>query len=1015
MAATGGKHHDPAPSVRAAALSAPVLVARDDELAALSACVGSAPAVAVVEGEAGVGKTRLVAELLAGPAAAGRLQLIGQCHPLRDPFPLGPVVDALRGVGDRAARARLSPLAGALRPVLPELAAHLPPPPDALADPRMERHRLWRAAVELLGAVGPAVVVLEDLHWADEATAEFLTFLGAQLPADLSLVLTWRPADLPAASPLPALASRRPGAATAVRVALAPLAPADVKALVQSILGSHDVSDEFVAYLHERTAGIPFAVEEVLRLLQDRRDLVRWEGRWARRTLNQIEVPAAIRESLLERVGGLDAGTRRIVEAAAVVAQPAGEALLAAVAGLSAARANTALVGALEAALLQETAAGLYGFRHALATDAVYAAIPGPTRRRLHQRAARSLEGQGERAPAAQLARHCREGGEPVKWVRHARAAAARAASLGDHAAAAGFLLDAMSAPRLPTVTRGRLAHELSIAALNGLAHGVAIAAVAGVADDEAQPVALRGKLAFNLGALLHQAGDASGSRREILRAVPHLRGQPALRALAMSALASPWVVEGDLDEHLGWLDRAEALAAGHPDGNVGAVLRADRAAVLLAVGDPVATASSPEPPPPGAGDWDLHEWVRMCANLAANHAYLGHYDHARRWASQGMRASEVLGYDRFVGSLRATELIVRWTTGDWSRLAEDAMALEKEALDVPSAVQAAVVGGLVDLAGSGADGAALGLAEAAERAARCGAIPTMAMAAGGLARARMSQGEAGEACETAVRALRTVAAKGLWAWTADIAPVAVEALLAEGHDAEAGEWARRLDAGLRGRDAPAAAAAAVHCRALVTAAATTAAATTPAGDPAAAAATAPAGDPAAAAVFASAAEAWAALPRPYEAALAAEGRGRILVGRDREAGADALLDALAGFHSLGAAADEARLRQELRRHQVSLPYPFRGGRRSYDDTLSPREREVIELAAGGASSSHIAKRLFLSPRTVDHHIERALRKLGVASRKELVATRQATEDVGPAGPGGTDGAGGPGDASKIG
>ena len=96
----------------------------------------------------------------------------------------------------------------------------------------------------------------------------------------------------------------------------------------------------------------------------------------------------------------------------------------------------------------------------------------------------------------------------------------------------------------------------------------------------------------------------------------------------------------------------------------------------------------------------------------------------------------------------------------------------------------------------------------------------------------------------------------------------------------------------------------------------------------------------------------------------------------------------------------------------MSLPYPLRGGRRSYDDTLSPREREVIELAAGGASSSHIAKRLFLSPRTVDHHIERALRKLGVASRKELVATRQATEDAGPAGPGGTVG---PGDASKIG
>ena len=80
----------------AGTLSAPVLVAREAELAALVACVGSAPAIAVVEGEAGVGKTRLVAELLASPAAAGRLALVGRGQPLRDPFPLGPVVEALR-------------------------------------------------------------------------------------------------------------------------------------------------------------------------------------------------------------------------------------------------------------------------------------------------------------------------------------------------------------------------------------------------------------------------------------------------------------------------------------------------------------------------------------------------------------------------------------------------------------------------------------------------------------------------------------------------------------------------------------------------------------------------------------------------------------------------------------------------------------------------------------------------------------------------------------------------------
>ncbi|HUP71089.1 MAG TPA: AAA family ATPase [Acidimicrobiales bacterium] len=952
-------------------LSAPVLVARSQELAALTACVESAPAIAVVEGEAGVGKTRLVTELMASRSAAGRLALVGQCHPLRDPFPLGPVVEALRGVGHRAARLSLSPLAGALRPLLPELADHLPPPPDPLADPRMERHRLWRAVVELLGSVGAAVVVLEDLHWADEATAEFLVFLATQLPPNVVLVVTWRPADIPSASPLPALAARPSGSTMVVRVALAPLAPADVKALVQSILASDAISDEFIAYLHERTAGIPFAVEEVLRLLQDRRDLVRWEGRWARRGLDRLEVPAAIRESIGERVARLADGPRQLVEAAAVLGEPADEALLGAVAGLPAARANAALVGALAAALLQETRDGHYGFRHALATDAVYATIPGPTRRRLHQRAARAMEKDDGQASPAQLARHCKEGGQPLKWVRHAQAAAASAAALGDHGAATAFLLDALSARRLPATTRGEVTLELSIAALHALDHGDAVAAVAAAVEDPALPAELRGKLAFNLGSLLHQAGDASGSRRAIAVAVPRLDQQPALRALAMSALASPWVVEGHVDEHLDWLDRADALATEHPEDDIGAALRANRAAVLLAVGSPVSIGSTPEPPPPGATGWDLQEWVRTCTNMAVNDAYLGRYGQARRWVSEAMRASESLGYDRLAGSLRATELVVRWATGEWSGLAEEAAVLENDALDVPSTSQAAVVRGLVELAGGHVEEAVARLAEAAERAKRCGAIPTMGMACAGLARVRLSRGEDGEARAVALRALGIVAAKGVWAWAADIAPVAVEALVACGERAEAAEWAQHFDAGLKGREAPAAAAAALHCRALVAAAF---------------------GQADAVGILGAAEKAWAALPRPYDAALVAETRGRVLLNSDREAGATALFDALAGFRSLGAAWDEARLRQELRRRHVALPQQFRGGRRSYDDELSPREREVIELAGGGASSAQIAKRLFLSPRTVDHHIERALPKLGLSSRKELVAARQAAE-----------------------
>ncbi|HUP69161.1 MAG TPA: AAA family ATPase, partial [Acidimicrobiales bacterium] len=415
-----------------AALSSPVLVARTEELALLTSCLEARPSLAVVEGEAGVGKTRLVAELLAQPGLAGRRHLVGQCHPLREPFPLGPVIDALRGLGDTVAGMSLSPLAGALRPVLPELAPFLPPLPDPIAEPSMERHRLWRAVVELLGAVGPSVVVLEDLHWADEATAEFLAFLVVQLPPDLGLALTWRSEDMAPASPLLALSAHLPVTTTSGRVILAPLTPEQVQALVRAILASDQVSDEFAAYLHERTGGIPFAIEEVLRLLQDRHDLIRLEGGWSRRALDELQVPAAIRESILERLVRLPADGRRMMEAAAVVEVGADEDLLAAVAGLAGARsrAHAGLVTALESALLQATGDHQYRLRHALATEAIYAAIAAPSRRQLHQRAARALETNSD-ASLAQLARHYKEAGQPLKWGRYARAAAEHAAFLG--------------------------------------------------------------------------------------------------------------------------------------------------------------------------------------------------------------------------------------------------------------------------------------------------------------------------------------------------------------------------------------------------------------------------------------------------------------------------------------------------------------------------------------------------------------------------------------------------------
>ena len=963
------------PDSRLTRLVSPVLAARAEELELLGRVVGCPPAVAMVEGEAGVGKTRLVQELSAGLVAGGRRVLTGNCHPMPEPFPLGPVVEAVRALGDELAALPLTPLAGALRPLLPELADRLPPAPEPLGDRTMERHRLWRALVELLHAAGPLVVVLEDLHWSDDATPQFLAFLTAQQPPELTLVLTSRVEELAGPAPLRSLSGRLPASTSVVRMQLHPLAPEDVKVVIGAILETDCVSDEFAAYLHERTAGIPLAVEEVLRLLVDRRDIVRWRGRWARRALEQVEVPAAIRDAVLERAGALTTDARRIVEAAAVVGEPAPEALLGAVASLAVGRAAAGLADAVAAGVLQPAGEG-YACRHALAAQAVYGAITEPERRRMHQRAAQTLEagaegtqGFGPRLPA-RLAHHWKEAGRSGSWVRWAEQAASLASALGDPGAAAVLLLDAVGATGLDAETRGGLALDLAKAAIASLAQAEAIDAVRHVLGTEDLPPSLRGDLRTHLGALLHQAGDASAANAQFALSVPDLQDSPDLLAQVMVALALPWVAENDLEHHLSWLGRAVELADDLPHGGLRTMIQGDRAAILVAVGDQAGWAAVPPAPAPETSLGDLQDRARLCTNLAINVFYLGHDTRAAAFAAEGLGISEDTGYPRMYPALRTAEVLLDWAGGRWDGLGKAAQEVVDSQPDVPSLVQVNMVLGHVALARGEVDEAEEVLADVARRARRCGALPVLGIAAAALARARLADDDPPGACAHVLAALEVLSVKGIWCWTAGVLPTAVTALVARGSISEAEDWYRRLAAGVRGRDAPGAHAALLACRAVVSEAGSHYSQ--------------------AAAHFARAAGAWSRLGRPYEEALAAEGQARCLLITESEAGTAAGAEALAILHRLGAAWDVARVRRLLRRHEVAVPYPRTGGRRSYGDDLSPREQEVVRLAADGLTSSRIAARLFLSPRTVDNHLARAMRKLGISSRKELVSARDA-------------------------
>ncbi|MFD0467980.1 AAA family ATPase [Nonomuraea thailandensis] len=213
-----------------------MLVGRRSELALLRSVIGSPPSLALVEGEAGIGKSRLVAELFAAPDLAGTRRLVGQCEQLQEPLPLSPLLDAFRSAGAELARSRLplNPVAGALAPLLPEIAEHLPPPLPPLPDQRAERHRVFRAAVALLDHLGPLVLVLEDVHWADAGTHDFLAFLAAHRPRDVAVILTVRTeAGL---LPIREAFARAPSG-PARTISLAPLSLPEVEELAGGVLG----------------------------------------------------------------------------------------------------------------------------------------------------------------------------------------------------------------------------------------------------------------------------------------------------------------------------------------------------------------------------------------------------------------------------------------------------------------------------------------------------------------------------------------------------------------------------------------------------------------------------------------------------------------------------------------------------------------------------------------------------------------------------------------------------------
>ena len=944
------------------ALGCSRLVARGPALGQLLEALSGRPAVAVVAGEAGAGKTRLVAEGLRSSGIQQRY-LTGKAWAFDGRFSLGPIIEALSSLRPELLAEDLNPVAGAAQPLLPELQHVLPPPPRPLADPKAERHRLFRALAAILDAVGDNVLVLEDLHWADPATEEFVCFLVSRIPDRLRVVLTWRPEEVDRSSPLRGIRSLTQEAARVAYIRLPLLDPDGVREMASDILDVDAMSDEFVDYLTAKTGGLPFAVEEVLGLLRQRRDLIVKGGTWARRELEDLQVPPRLKDWILERRTHLSSAARDVLDAASVLERPSTLAAFEHLTGLAPDDVRMGTVTALASGLLHEVRRTTYAFRHELGRRAIYEDIPGPERLEMHARAADFL-GSDRRADHHQLAHHFKNSGQAASWMKHAEAAADRSESIGDFATAARLLQEVFHARVGTAQERASLAFRFGRCALRGLAHEEAIESFRGLLKEQGLDAETKAEVRTLLAMAYDQRGDSSACYRHLAIARESLFAKPLQLARIESSLALPWAKEVHVDDHLRSLSEARRLAREVNDEQLSAWVAVD-GAILDAYR--AAPGSVQQALQLVRRETDLvevkHHYLRAAVISAPAALLSGHLEGCAELLREAERLATELGGNRFPGMLEATKILLAFERGEWETLRERSEELLSTRDAVPCFVWPChLTLGSLALASGDFGTAERHLRDALEIAPRAGSVAGQALAGARLTRLKLAEGQTAAAREAATGSWEALERKGILTWAYELLPELVACLIAENDVAGAEIAIDRFLQATASSESPHADLAAALAQGRTRVAAY-------------------GGEDSAIDVFE---PAWSLIDggSPYKAALVSEERGRHLFGTEPSAAAELLRNSFETFRRLGAEWDLRRLRSTLR--TAGLEPPHRRGRKGYGDRLSPRERDVVRLVVAGRTNREIAELLFVSPRTVEDHVSRALRKQGVESRSAL-------------------------------
>jgi DNA-binding CsgD family transcriptional regulator len=669
-------------------VASPTLVGRVEELGVLEAAQGRAangePAVVLVGGEAGIGKTRLVAELADRHRATGVRVLVGGCLPAGgDGLPYAPIVEALRPLPTELGVGAVRHLVG---PSWSELARLLPALGEPASGPagQAAQARLFELLLGLLGRLGeqaPVILVVEDLHWADRSTRQLLAFLVRNLRFErLLLVVTYR-SDEPHPDRLGPYLAELDRSGRVERLELARLDRALTLAQLTGILDATPAAD-LVEAVFARSEGNPFFTEELLAAVQ----------------AGSGGLPVTVRDLLRGRVKGLPAQPRRVLAVAAVAGRQVSHRLLAAVAGLD----DQQLEGALRQAvahqlLVTEPGQDGYQFRHALLQEVVDADLLPGERARLHASYARSLANQSELAGAlpavlaGELAIHWDAAGESAQALP-ARVQAGLAAERA-HAYAEAYrhyerALELWG--RAPEPTRLTELDQLDLLAktadvvafTGGVERAVGLLKEAlGRLDTAVEPVRAAVLLA-RLGDYRLRNGDEADALAAFHQAERLLAGRPPSAERARVLAAHAYALDMDLRSEEAVLRCEEAIVVAQA---VGA--RAEEAKVLRVLAGCLATLGDLD----RAIDLGL-EARRIAEDVGDAETIIGTYlvltfalrlagrEHeALEEGQQGHRRAHELGLERALGSVLASNLAYsllaqgRWT--ECERLARELLS----------------------------------------------------------------------------------------------------------------------------------------------------------------------------------------------------------------------------------------------------------------------------------------------------------------------------------------------------